>query len=68
LGIRKVGEQAGGPIEAGIAQEAGGKVTSAMLGELRVDARLGRGIGCTAQRQRYGSKAEFEQPVAARGL
>ena len=35
----EIGEQAGGPVEAGATQEGGGKIMRAVLGELGIDAR-----------------------------
>src|SRR3546814_3762763 len=64
----KIGEQAGGPVEAGAAQEAGGESGGAMLGQGRVDARLGSGVGGAAQRQCDRPQPQFEQPIAACGL
>src|SRR3546814_5709962 len=64
----KIGEQAGGPVDAGAAQEAGGEIGGAMLGQGRVDARLGSGVGGAAQRQCDRPQPQFEQPIAACGL
>src|SRR3546814_20035084 len=39
-----------------------------MLGQGRVDARLGSGVGGAAQRQCDRPQPQFEQPIAACGL
>ncbi len=57
LGDRKIGEEAGGPVEASSFEEAGREILRAMLGEQCVDARLRRGIGSSAQRQRKRTQA-----------
>ena len=58
-------DKLGGPVEAARLEEPGGKISRPVFGQNRVDERLGRGIGSTAERQRDGAKPQFEQSIAA---
>jgi hypothetical protein len=67
-GVRKIGEQPFGPIEAGTGEKAPGEIVRTSGGEQIVDAELRDRVRCTAQREAYGSEPQLEHPVAPRRL
>ena len=68
MGNFETGEKPRRPFEPGLIEEARSKIGAAVLGKDARDALLAIGIGGAAQRERHGSEAELEQPVAARRL